>query len=93
MAKKKVATPVAVAPAKETMGSRFNKVVAKGKDFGNNVAARARAAGTTAKAAGTKAAAHVSRNKAAYIAGGLGAAAGAAGMVAASRKNKSQNDG
>jgi len=91
-AKKKVATPVAVAPAKETMGSRFNKVVAKGKDFGKNVAAKARAAGVSAKTAGTKAAAHVSRNKAAYIAGGLGAAAGAAGIVAASRKKAAQGE-
>ena len=98
MARKKVsatpaATPVAATPVKETMGSRFGKVVAKGKDFGNNVAARARAAGASAQAAGKKAAAHVSRNKAAYIAGGLGAAAGTAGIVAASRKKRTEGDG
>ena len=40
---------------------------------------RAKAAGTTVKAAGAKAASHVSRNRAAYITGGLGAATGAAG--------------
>ena len=80
MGKSKIATP-----AKERTGSRFGKVVAKGKDFGKNVASKA-------KAAGTRAAAHVSRNKAAYIAGGLGAA-GVAGIATASRKKKSQGDG
>jgi hypothetical protein len=44
------------------------------------------------KAAGTKAAAHVSRNRAAYIAGGLGAAAGAAGTAVMNRKKQAQND-
>jgi hypothetical protein len=43
-------------------------------------------------AAGTKAAAHVSRNKAAYIAGGLGAAAGAVGGATMSRKRQSQGE-
>ena len=38
--------------------------------------------GVRVKAAGVKAAAHVSRNKAAYIAGGVGAA-GVAGLAAA----------
>ena len=82
MGKSKIATP-----AKETTGSRFGKVVAKGKEFGKNVASKARAAGVSAKVAGTRAAAHVSRNKAAYIAGGLGAA-GVAGIAAASRKKR-----
>jgi len=45
--------------------------------------------GARAKAAGVRAAAHVSRNKAAYITGGLGAA-GVAGLAAASRKKPSQ---
>ena len=85
MAKKTIAT-------KETMGSRFGKVVAKGKDFGNNVAARARAAGAKAKAAGIAAKAHVGRNKAAYIAGGLGAA-GVAGIAAMNRNKRAQDDG
>ena len=87
MPRKKVsATPAATpAPVKETTGSRFSKAVAKGKDFGKNIAARARAAGASAKTAGKKAAAHVSRNKAAYIAGGLGAA-GVAGIAVANRK-------
>jgi hypothetical protein len=94
MAKKTVkAVPAKTAPTKETVGSRFSKVVAKGKDFGKNVAEKAKAAGASVKAAGTKAAAHVSRNRAAYIAGGLGAAAGAAGMAVANRKKQSQSDG
>jgi hypothetical protein len=83
---------VKATPAKETAGSRFSRVVAKGKDFGKNVAERAKAAGATVKAAGAKAASHVSRNRASYIAGGLGAAAGAAGMAAMSRKKQSQSD-
>ena len=98
MARKKVVTPAAapvVAPVKETMGNRFNKVVAKGKDFGKNMAERARAAGASAQAARKKAAAHVSRNKAAYIAGGLGAAgvATAAGIAARNRKKRADGDG
>ena len=68
-------------------------VVAKVKDFGKNVGAKAKSVGTAAKTAGLKAASHVSRNKAAYIAGGLGAAAGAAGMAAANRKRQSQGEG
>jgi hypothetical protein len=87
MAKRKVAPP-----AKATIRSRLGNVVAKGKEFGNNVAGRARAAGVSAKAAGVKAASHVKRNKAAYIAGGVAAAAGAAGLAAASRKKQSQSD-
>ena len=89
--KKKVAAPVAVpaTPVKETMGS---KVVAKGKDFGKNVAEKAKEAGAKAKAAGIAAKAHVGRNKAAYIAGGLGAAAGAAGIAAASRKKQAESE-
>jgi len=96
MARKKVVTPAAapvVAPVKETMGNRFNKVVAKGKDFGKNLAVKARAAGAKAKAAGIAAKAHVGRNRAAYIAGGLGAAAGAAGIVAMNRNKRAQDDG
>jgi len=90
MARNKAAP--AIAPVKETTGSRFSKVVAQGKDFGNNVAARVKVAGTSAQVAGKKAAAHVSRNKAAYIAGGLGAAAGVAGGMA-SRKKRTEGDG
>ena len=58
MAKKAVktaATPV-VAPVKDTMGSRFNKAVAKSREFGKTVADKARATGASAKAAGRKAA-------------------------------------
>jgi len=64
------------------MGSRFGNLVAKGKEISNNVTMRA-------EAAGTRAAAHVSRNKAAYLASGLGAA-GMAGIAAASRKKVPQ---
>ena len=94
MARKKAATRAATptTPVKETMGSRFGKVVAKGKDFGKNVAERAKVAGAKAKAAGIAAKAHVGRNKAAYIAGGLGAAAGAAGIATMNRKKAAQGE-
>jgi len=92
MAKKKI-TAAPASPAKGTVRNKISNLVAKGKDFGKNIAARAKVAGTSAKTAGKKAAAHVSRNKAAYIAGGLGAAAGTAGIVAASRKKAAQGDG
>ena len=61
-------------------------MVAKVKDFGKNMGTRAKAAGAAAKS-------HVSRNRAAYIAGGLGAAAGVAGMATASRKKWAQDEG
>ena len=67
-------------------------MVAKLKDFGKNVGERAKAVGAGVKVAGTKAASHVSRNRAAYIAGGLGAAAGAAGMAAMNRKKQAQSE-
>ena len=89
--KKATATsPPAPAPVKETTGSRFSKAVAKGKEFSKNVADKAKVAGAKAKAAGLAAKAHVGRNKAAYIAGGLGTAAGATGIALASRKKQSE---
>jgi len=71
-----------------------DKAVDKGKGFGNNVAERAKAIGTRIKSAGTTAKAHVSRNKAAYIAGGLGAAgvATAAGIAARNRNKRAQGE-
>ena len=78
---------------KKTVAVKETSPVAKGKGFVNNATEKAKAAGTAIKAAGAKAASHVSRNRAAYIAGGLGVATGAAGMVAASRKRQSQDDG
>ncbi|MDR0328201.1 MAG: hypothetical protein LBI05_07905 [Planctomycetaceae bacterium] len=60
-------------------------VVAKVKDFGKNVGAKAKTAGTAAKA-------HVSRNKAAYIAGGAGVAAGAAGTAALNHRKQPSHD-
>ena len=44
-----------------------------------------------AQAAGRAAKAHVTRNRAAYIAGGAGVAAGAIGGAALARRRKSQN--
>jgi len=57
-----------------------------------NIKNRTMLAGAKAKAAGIAAKAHVSRNKAAYIAGGLGAAAGAAGIAAMNRKKAAQGE-
>ena len=68
-------------------------MVAKVQDFGKNIGARAKATGTAVKTAGAKAAFHVRRNRAASIAGGLGAAAGAAGMAVASRKRQAHDEG
>ena len=99
MARKKAAAPARPAPAsaptptKATVRSRIGNVVAKGKEFGKNVTEKAKAAGAKTKAAGLAAKAHVSRNRAAYIAGGVGAAAGAAGMAAMNRKKGTQGDG
>ena len=90
---KKATRTTKSAPAKTTVKEKLGNIVAKGKDFGKTVAEKAKSAGTAAKTAGIKAASHVSRNKAAYIAGGLGAAAGAAGMAAANRKRQSQGEG
>jgi len=57
---------------------------AKGKEIGKNVVAKT-------KAAGTRAAAHVSRHMAAYIAGGLGAAS-VVGIAAASRNKRAESE-
>ena len=81
------ATP-AVTPTAEAAGGKPG-VVAKIKDFGKNVKTRA-------AEVGTKAASHVSRNRAAYIAGGAGVAglaAGAAGLSALRRKKQAENEG
>jgi hypothetical protein len=59
-------------------------VVAKVKDFGKNIGGKAKAAGTAARA-------HVSRNRAAYIAGGAGLAAGALTGAALARRKQAQN--
>ena len=67
-------------------------MVAKVKDFGKNIGARAKATGTTVKAAGAKAASHVRRNRAAYIAGGAGLAAGAITGAALARKKRAQSE-
>jgi hypothetical protein len=67
---------------KGTVVRRLGNVVTKGKDLGKSAAG-------AVKSAGAKAASHVSRNKAAYIAGGLGAAAG---IAATSRRKSSQDE-
>ena len=72
--------------------SRSSGTVAKLKEFGKKVGEKAKAAGAGVKAAGTKAASHVSRSRAAYIAGGLGAAAGAGGMAILNRKKQAQSE-
>jgi hypothetical protein len=83
-AKTKAPTPAQASPTK-TVNYRFNAGVAKVKDFGKNVGAKAKELGGRAKA-------HVSRNRAAYIAGGAGLAAGAAGATLLSRKKRAQSD-
>ena len=81
---KRVAKAQAQPKAKKTVGERLNAGVARVKDFGKNVGAKAKAAGTAAKT-------HVTRNKAAYIAGGAGVAAGAVGGAVLARQKKTQN--
>ena len=60
-------------------------MVAKIKDFGKNAGEKAKAAGTAAKS-------HVSRNQAAYIAGGAGLAVGAGGMALRNRYKRPQSE-
>ena len=73
----------------DTTSAQTSGVVAKVTDFGKNIGARAKATGTAVQTAGAHAASHVRRNRAAYIAGGLGAA----GMAAASWKRRAQDEG
>ena len=79
----KPATPAKPGTAVATVPGETAKTTLRG---------HAKQLGARAKAAGIRAAAHVSRNKAAYIAGGLGAA-GVAGLAAASRKKRAQGEG
>ena len=86
----KTKAPV-VTPTAEATPAASGKpgVIAKIKDFGKNVKAKA-------AAAGARAASHVSRNRAAYIAGGAGlavGAAGATGLAALKRRKQAQSDG
>jgi hypothetical protein len=71
------------AQATKVSGKPTGGVVAKIKDFGKNIGGKA-VAGTAAKS-------HVSRNRAAYIAGGVGLAAGVAGMAALNRRKQARN--
>jgi hypothetical protein len=84
MAKAKAKT-AAPAQAAKTAGDKFDAGLAKVKEFGKNVKARATELGSKAKA-------HVSRNRAAYIAGGAGVAAGALGGAALARRKKAQKE-
>ena len=85
MAKAKVATAKAQAPASKTVSDRVNAGVAKVKEIGKNVG---KSVGAAAKDFGNKAKAHAIRNKAAYIAGGAGLAAGAVGGAVLARRKK-----
>ena len=72
------------AKAPKTIGEYASRKVREAKLAAGQAKRRVGAAGTAAKT-------HVTRNKAAYIAGGAGAAAGAVGgAVLARRKGKNQ---
>jgi len=79
----KARTTKAAPSVTKTVGDRVNAGVAKVKEFGKNVGARAKVAGTAAKT-------HAVRNKAAYIAGGAGLAAGAVGGAMLARRKKAR---
>ena len=81
-----VPAPAAVA---EKAPGKIAAFVNNAKD---KIAAGANAAKGKITAAGKKAASHVSRNRAAYIAGGLGAAAGAGAATIAARAKKKAKD-
>jgi hypothetical protein len=86
MAKAKIAkTQPTVA---KTVGDRVNAGVAKMKEIGKNIGKNV---GAAAKDLGNKAKAHAVRNKAAYIAGGAGLAAGAVGGAVLARRKRSQD--
>ena len=70
-----------------TVGSKINAGIGKTKELGQKVD-KIKTGGTAIKSVGTKAKSHASRNRAAYIAGGLAAAGGAA---LASRNRKQQD--
>jgi hypothetical protein len=84
-AKAKTAAPAQAQAAAKTAGDTFDAGLAKVKEFGKNVKAKAAELGCKAKA-------HVSRNRAAYIAGGAGVAAGALGGAALARRKKAQKE-
>ena len=73
------------AKAPKTAKERLDRTVRQGK------VATARAV-RAVKSAGTKAKSHISRNRAAYIAGGLATTAGAAGGAALASRNRKPED-
>jgi hypothetical protein len=96
MAKAKVTKAQALAPVRKTIAD--NTAAKAPKTIREHAERKVReaklAAGRAKQAvrtAGTAAKAHVTRNKAAYIAGGAGLAAGAIGGAVMSRRNRSQD--
>jgi hypothetical protein len=74
----------AAAKAPKTIKEHAVRKVREAKLAAGHAKRKVRAAGTAAKA-------HVTRNRAAYIAGGAGVAAGAIGGAALARRKRSQN--
>ena len=72
------------AKAPKTIGEHAARKVREAKLAAGRAKQAVKAAGTTAKS-------HVTRNKAAYIAGGAGLAAGAVGNAVLGRRNRSKD--
>ena len=96
MAKAKVAKTVKAQPvrtiadntkakAPKTIGEYASRKVREAKLAAGHAKRKVGAAGTAAKT-------HVTRNKAAYIAGGAGLAAGAVGGAVLARRNKAKSE-
>jgi len=75
-----------------TVGNKIDAGIGKTKELGQKVVDKIKAGGAKIKSAGAKAKSHVSRNRAAYIAGGLATTAGAAGGAALASRNRKQQD-
>jgi hypothetical protein len=73
------------AKAPKTIGEHASRKAREAKLAFGHAKRKARAAGTAAKS-------HVTRNRAAYIAGGTGLAAGALGTAALSRRGKAKSE-
>jgi hypothetical protein len=81
----KAKTKAQAQTAAKIAGNKFDEGLAKLKEFGKNAKAKATEFGNRAKA-------HVSKHRAAYIAGGAGLAAGALGGAALARRKKAQKE-
>jgi hypothetical protein len=75
-----------------TVGNKIDAGIGKTKELGQKVVDKIKAGVTAIKSAGTKAKSHVSRNRAAYIAGGLAAVTGTAGGAALASRNRKPED-